>query len=174
MSVNSALVTEAAQAVAEATLAAYGNGVAAHTGGDWGRHNTLRVHAQTFTDDQGHTASAHVLRMLLTGDNVATAVVVPLLAVGASTTPGSLPQIVVQPASVTVAVGGQLTLIVAAISEAPMSYQWYKDDVAISGATSSSYLNTGVAEIDQGTYHCVVTNQYGSVTSGEAEVTVGS
>lgn len=51
------------------------------------------------------------------------------------------------------------------------TYQWYKNDVAIDGATSPTYpLSTS----EKGTreYHCVVTNEAGSVTSRTAMITV--
>jgi len=172
MSDNTALVTQAAQAAAELVLASFGNGVAAHTGGDWGRHNAVRVYNQEFADDAGHTCAVYSLRMLLTDTSGDRAVITPIIAYGAAFTPGSAPQIVVQPTDITVGVGDQLTLITVAISEVPMTYQWYKDDEAVSGATANFYLNTGVVKADQATYYCVITNQYGSVTSAEAYVTV--
>jgi hypothetical protein len=164
MNENTALVTTAAQAAAEATLEAYSNGVAAHIGGDWGRHNVVRVYQENFTDNVAHIATAYSLRLLLTGATE-TAVIVPLLPVSASSTPGSVPQIVVQPVGVTLTEGSSLTLTVAAISETALTYQWYLDGVAISGATASTYLNTATTSDDAGTYYVIVTNAYGSATS---------
>jgi large repetitive protein len=53
----------------------------------------------------------------------------------------------------------------------PISYQWYKDDVAISGATSS-YLSRPINNSAPGVYHVVVTNPAGSATSTKATVTL--
>ena len=46
---------------------------------------------------------------------------------------------------------------------AEYTYQWYYDDTAVGGATSSSY--TRAAEVGTHTIYCVVTNKVGSITS---------
>lgn len=53
----------------------------------------------------------------------------------------------------TVATGGTLTLTVAA-SDA-YSWQWYKNGVAISGATSATYTKASVTSADAGNYYVV-------------------
>lgn len=49
-----------------------------------------------------------------------------------------------------------------------MTYQWFKDGVAITGATSSSYTILSVLGSDAGTYYVKVTNAGGSVNSDTA------
>jgi hypothetical protein len=78
----------------------------------------------------------------------------------------SAPAITEQPQSATITEGGTATLVVRAGGSA-LAYQWFRDGAAIEGATSSSFT-TGTA----GTYHAVVSNPSGSVTSAVATVTV--
>ena len=75
-------------------------------------------------------------------------------------------------------VGTPLTLTIVATTsdEGTLSYQWYKDDAAITGATSSSYEIDADSTDDSGIYKCVVTNTLGSDTatadSAECAVTI--
>ncbi|PKV51938.1 Leucine-rich repeat (LRR) protein [Aquimarina sp. MAR_2010_214] len=54
--------------------------------------------------------------------------------------------------------GQSITLTSAALTSANNSYQWYKDDVAITGATSKDLVITNAMGTDAGVYHCSVTN----------------
>jgi formylglycine-generating enzyme required for sulfatase activity len=55
-----------------------------------------------------------------------------------------------------------------------LTYQWYKDGVAINGATGSSYTIMSVKASDAGSYTVTVSNSAGSVTSDVATLTVES
>ncbi|MFV0679722.1 carbohydrate-binding domain-containing protein [Ottowia sp.] len=83
------------------------------------------------------------------------------------TNTGSAPVITSQPQSVSIASGATTTLNVAASGTATLSYQWHLNGSAINGATATSYT-TGAA----GSYTVVVSNDYGSVTSNAATITV--
>ncbi len=63
--------------------------------------------------------------------------------------------------------GESLTLTVeASVSDGgTLSYQWYKDDQAIAGATSASFTIDSVEESDGGSYKVEVTNTLNGVTS---------
>ena len=80
--------------------------------------------------------------------------------------------IATQPAAQTVSPGGTLTLTVAATSTAPLSYQWYKDGSALSGATSATYTVASASHYDAGNYYVVVSNSSSSVASATVAVTV--
>lgn len=69
------------------------------------------------------------------------------------------PVIVQNPVDVAAAVGKSFTFTVAAYSvdKGTLTYQWYKDDVAIDGATQSSYTAI-VSASSTGSYYCKVTN----------------
>ncbi len=89
-----------------------------------------------------------------------------------ATSTGTTPTITTQPTSISVAVGGSASFTVAASGSGTLSYQWYKDSSAITGATSTTYTIASVATTDAGTYDCIVTNSVGSATSSAATLTV--
>jgi hypothetical protein len=68
------------------------------------------------------------------------------------------PSIMAQPKSDTVTAGQNATFSVTAMGTVPLSYQWYKNGTAISGATSSSYTLTNVQAADAGPYTVTVSN----------------
>ena len=67
-----------------------------------------------------------------------------------------------------------LTLTVAVTGGlAPYSYQWYKNNNAIAGATEATYTKaTTVASTDSGTYKVVVHDVYGNIISSSTVATV--
>jgi Putative Ig domain len=84
----------------------------------------------------------------------------------------SAPSILTQPASQTVNAGQTATFLVTASGTAPLSYQWEKNGVAISGAASASY--TTQPETTGAEFAVVVSNSVGSVTSSIATLTVNT
>jgi hypothetical protein len=95
---------------------------------------------------------------------------------GGSDTPPSTatsPSITTQPSGQTAAVGGTATFTVAATGSTPLTYQWSKGGVPITGATSATYTTSVVGAADDGSmYSVVVTNSAGNVTSSAAKLTV--
>ena len=83
------------------------------------------------------------------------------------------PSISTQPVSQTVTVGQTATFSVVAGGTTPFSYQWNRNGVAISGATSSSYTTPATTAADNGVlFSTTVTNSVGNVTSNNATLTV--
>ncbi len=83
--------------------------------------------------------------------------------------------ITVAPLGTSVAIGGTINLSVTATGPGTFSYQWYKDGVAISGATSSTYTKTNAQASDSGSYTVRITSTSGATTtSGAATVTVAA
>ena len=79
-----------------------------------------------------------------------------------------------QPASQTVPIGRTATFSVAASGTGPLQYQWSKNGVPISGATSASYTTPVVALSDSGeTLQVTVSNSVNSVVSAVATLTPG-
>ncbi|WP_436515076.1 FG-GAP-like repeat-containing protein [Ekhidna sp. To15] len=76
-----------------------------------------------------------------------------------------------QPGDQTVDEGAAVNFSVTATGE-NLTYQWQKDGVGISGATSSTLSLTSVSLSDGGTYLCNVTNDCGTIPSDEASLTV--
>ena len=67
-----------------------------------------------------------------------------------------------QPLNRSVETGQMASFSVAATGTAPLSYQWRKNGVTISGATASTYTTPATVIGDNGsTYSCVVTNMFG-------------
>jgi len=84
------------------------------------------------------------------------------------------PTITQQPVSVTKDPGQTATFTVVASSSTTPSYQWRKNGVNISGATSSTLTLANVQLSDAAFYTVAVSNAGGSVTSSQAQLVVTS
>jgi Right handed beta helix region len=85
------------------------------------------------------------------------------------------PSITGQPSGQSIAVGQAAIFTVAAAGTAPLSFQWLKNGVAISGATQASYITPPALSTDSGsTFTVTVSNKYGARTSSIASLTVAS
>jgi RHS repeat-associated protein len=83
------------------------------------------------------------------------------------------PQVTGQPASQTVRVGDPATFTVTATGTATLTYQWYRNNVALTGATTASYTIDATTLADNGsTYFVRVTNALGYGDSNPATLTV--
>jgi hypothetical protein len=82
------------------------------------------------------------------------------------------PMFDVQPTDATLVEGEKLTLTATASGEEPITYQWYKDDVMINGATENTFIIDGVLLTDAGFYYCEATNECGKTKSTIAQVVV--
>jgi hypothetical protein len=80
---------------------------------------------------------------------------------------------VTRPASITVPLGQTATFSVSATGTGTLTYQWFKNGVAINGATSSSYTTPPTVAGDTGSLFTItVTDSAGSVTSLPATLNV--
>lgn len=64
-----------------------------------------------------------------------------------------------------------LTVVVTGGLE-PYSYQWFKDNNAIAGATAATYAKASTTTADSGTYKVVVHDVYGNIISSSTVATV--
>ena len=76
-----------------------------------------------------------------------------------------------QPSGLTVQSGNPFTLSVAATGST-LSYQWARNGVPISGATSADFTVSAATPSDAGDYTCTVTGGCGTVTSDKAAIVV--
>jgi len=88
--------------------------------------------------------------------------------------PATAPSITTQPSSVTVTAGGNASFSVVASGTDPLSYQWYKDNATVSGATAATLSLSSATASQAGSYTVKVTNTAGSVTSSAAVLTVNA
>jgi hypothetical protein len=75
------------------------------------------------------------------------------------------PTITTQPKSVAADPGAGVTFSVVAAGSGTLTYQWFRDGVEISGATSASYTIAKAATPDVGTYRVLVKNPAGRIAS---------
>lgn len=80
--------------------------------------------------------------------------------------------IVTQPQSQTVVQGQTALLSVVPTGTTPLHYQWSRNGVALSGATTSTLGLTNVQALQAGDYTVALQNSWGAVTSSVATVTV--
>ncbi len=84
---------------------------------------------------------------------------------------GTAPTITTQPVARTVTAGTGTTFSVTATGGI-LTYQWYFNGSAITGATGPDYTIASAQSANAGSYHVVVSNFYGSVTSSTVQLTV--
>ncbi len=86
---------------------------------------------------------------------------------------GSAPYFITPPAPQTVLETATATFTVSALGKTPVTYQWLKNNVAISGATGASYTTPATVMGDNGaSFTVAVTNSVGTTTSPAAILTV--
>jgi hypothetical protein len=109
------------------------------------------------------TAMASLLLVSCNGDPLDTS----------TTGTSGAPEIEASPQSISVPAGQSVTFNVTASGTAPLTYQWQQNGSAIAGATASSYTLSDVQTTESGSqFNVVVSNTFGSTTSGFATLTV--
>ncbi len=87
-------------------------------------------------------------------------------------TSATAPVISTQPVAQTVTAGATATLSVVASGTAPLTYQWRKDGVAITGATGATLTIPNAPTSASGSYTVTITGPAGSVTSSAVTLAV--
>ena len=95
-------------------------------------------------------------------DSVRGAVVIDPLAIAA------------QPSAVTATLGSAVVFDVIATGTGPLTYQWFRDGVAIPGATTANYTLPAATTTVVGNYTVRITGSQGTVTSAPARLTVNA
>ena len=83
-----------------------------------------------------------------------------------------VPAISLQPVSQIVCQGTPVTFNVQAISDDPLSYQWFKDGVEIPGATAEAYTTQKAIPGDKGSYYVQARNSCGQTESEAANLDI--
>jgi len=130
----------------------------------------------------GHQNQNRLISIVDTGAAPGTNVVAQTLAIATTTneffggidfTPDLTPLITAQPADFATTNGGSATFSLTASSPFPLTYQWLQNSNLLTDATNSLVTLTNLNTATNGfVYQCVVANQYGSVTSAPAILTV--
>jgi hypothetical protein len=86
-----------------------------------------------------------------------------------------VPHIVIsqQPSPVTAVIGTTFNLFVTAGSTLPLNYQWYRDDLPLTGQTGATLQVASASLADAGTYHVLIRNSVEVISSDSVEVSVG-
>jgi hypothetical protein len=84
------------------------------------------------------------------------------------------PVFTTQPSSQTVTAGANVSFTVAATGSPAPTYQWQKNGVNISGATSATLSLTNVQTANVGSYLAIATNSSGVTSSNAATLTVNN
>ncbi len=96
-----------------------------------------------------------------------------LVACGGGGSAPTAPSISSQPQSATVNDGSAVAFSVSATGSTPITYQWFKDGVAVSNANSASLqIPSATLQDNTARFHVTLTNSVGSVTSETAVLTV--
>jgi photosystem II stability/assembly factor-like uncharacterized protein len=91
-----------------------------------------------------------------------------------SPAPPAAPTIVTQPVNTIVTEGNTATLAVGVNGTTPMSFQWSRGGVAISGATAAAYTVPSATPANAGSYSVTISNSSGSVTSATVTLAVNA
>ena len=95
------------------------------------------------------------------------------LGVSGTISVASAPAVVsVTPTNQTVECSSNASLTVSAVGVEPLAYRWFLGPTLLSGATNASLTLTNVHPAQAGTYSVIVTNLYGSATSGPVTLSV--
>lgn len=86
----------------------------------------------------------------------------------------SAPAILTQPIGSTVNPGSTVVLVVSVSGSAPLTYQWTKDGVPLSGTNSPVLTLSGLQPANAGSYAVTITNTANSVTSTAVTVAVNA
>ncbi|MBL9166225.1 MAG: immunoglobulin domain-containing protein [Verrucomicrobiales bacterium] len=125
----------------------------------------------------GATGASYLIPSAQVTDAAGYSVVVTNVAGKATSTSVTLkvlvpPQLTRQPTNLIVNLGKTASFSVLATGTAPLSYQWLKGGIRITGATSQTFSIAAVKATDVADYSVTVTNLAGSVSSTNASLTV--
>src|SRR5262245_30308419 len=91
------------------------------------------------------------------------------------TSPAASPPVfIAQPSDVNATAGLEWELTASASGSGPLTFQWYKDDAPLPGATNGTLSDASAEFGDAGQYYVVASDNAASATSRVAQVTVSA
>lgn len=132
---------------------------------DGDKYDGTKTGVLTIKNVQSADQGTYVLSASFTGDPASQS------STTATVTLASAPSITTQPAATAVCPGATLTLTVGAGGTGTMTYQWFANGTAISGANKATLTVDNFTAARAGAYHCVVSTACGSAQSADAAVT---
>ena len=170
--ITSQPANQTAQAGQSATFSVVATGTAP-LGYQWRRNGTAIAGATSPTYHTPATSSADNGAVFSVVISNAAASITSGNATLTVTAAPTAPHITSQPANQTAQAGQSATFSVVATGTAPLGYQWRRNGTAIAGATSATYHTPATGSADNGAvFSVVVSNALGSITSGNATLTV--
>ncbi|MFH2095616.1 MAG: immunoglobulin domain-containing protein [Bacteroidota bacterium] len=85
---------------------------------------------------------------------------------------GSLPEITIQPAAYTGCNGDSLSLIIEGQSTTSLSYQWQFNGTDLPGETNDTLVINPLSGTEEGSYNCIVSNQFGDAESDTVNISI--
>jgi hypothetical protein len=82
------------------------------------------------------------------------------------------PTITGGPNNIRIIAGGSATMTVTYAGTAPFSFQWFQDGYPLPGATNATLGFINASAANEGDYHLVIQNNYGSITSSTGTVAI--
>lgn len=125
----------------------------------------------TLTPNAGQTGTA-TITLTVSDGTLTTSTSFLLTVTAAPTQPNAAPSFQLQPTSQTASVGATILLSAIASGNPAPTFQWYKNGVAVAGATTSTLTFNAVALANAGSYTVVASNSLGSATSNAASLNV--
>jgi hypothetical protein len=105
-------------------------------------------------------------------NNTSSDIVMGLALFNTIAVPNVVPLFLTQPIGQNVLAGTAISLSASADGTAAVTYQWYKNDVAVPGAISTTLSFPSSQVTDSGSFALVASNPYGKATSQVAVVTI--
>ncbi len=127
--------------------------------------STYTTPTQNSIGSQGYKVSVQNAFGIITSDTAT-------LTVQPSTEPNLPPSITLQPLTQTIGIGTSCSFVVSATGTSPLYYQWSKNGIAITGASSSNYVTPVQDVAGVSSYRVRVYNDYGTVNSSLVYLTV--
>ncbi|NQW30368.1 MAG: immunoglobulin domain-containing protein [Ignavibacteria bacterium] len=133
---------------------------------DGGKYSGTTTNVLTIQGVNSPDAGQYEVRATMVSDNTQTASAFATVVIATT------PAIASQPSSGSVCAGQGSTMGVTAVAQGNVTYQWFHDGVAVSGANAATYTIANTTASRAGSYYVVVSTACGSKNSDTVTLTV--